>query len=371
MQKRSRESHSRYAPGMKNPLVSIITPSYNQKRYIAECVESVLAQTYTNWEQIVVDDGSTDGTPEVVESYRDPRIRCIRLPHRGLASLAESYNTALASSRGELIAVLEGDDLWPSEKLAAQVPTFDDPRVLLSWGRGALVDADSRPCGERVAVRTRKRSQLFSSAELFRRLTRVNLLTPTVTVMIRRPVLDRAGGFRQAGSSLYVDLPTWLWIAATSSGCGLFLNEVLGHYRIHGEQTTQGHKHQMDAQHLQVVMAMERQLDPATLDALGWHAGVRSRALVSGDIVRGAAHFSGRRFREAFSAFARALGGADTLSDRVRAMLGMASAASRLDLLGAAYTLRDRLHTGASPRRHRSLGPDPAGRGGSVASRPA
>lgn len=343
MQKLATHSRSPYAGGMKSPLVTIVTPSYNQKRYIAECVESVLAQTYPHWEQIVVDDGSTDGTPDIVDGYRDPRIRCIRLPHRGLAALGESYNTALGAARGELVAILEGDDLWPADKLAAQVPTFDDPGVLLSWGRGALVDDDGRPCGERVSVHTRRSAELFPSAELFRRLTRVNLLTPTVTVMVRRSVLDRAGGFRQAGSSLYVDLPTWLWIAATNSGYGCFLNQVLGHYRIHGQQTTRGHKHQMDAQHLQVVMEMERRLDPSTLDSLGWHAGVRSRALVSGDIVRGAAHLSGREFRAALSAFTRALSRADTLSDRARAALGMASAVSRVDLLGAAYSLRDRL----------------------------
>src|SRR5688500_377534 len=114
MQKLSPHSHPPYAGGMKSPLVTIVTPAYNQKRYIAECVESVLAQTYPHWEQIVVDDGSTDGTPEIVESYRDPRIRCIRLPHRGLAALGESYNTALAAARGELVAILEGDDLWPA-----------------------------------------------------------------------------------------------------------------------------------------------------------------------------------------------------------------------------------------------------------------
>lgn len=345
MQKLSPHSRAPYAGGMDGPLVTIVTPSYNQKRYIAECVESVLAQTYPHWEQIVVDDGSTDGTPDVVDAFRDPRIRCIRLPHRGLASLAESYNAALAAGRGELVAVLEGDDLWPADKLAAQVPTFDDPGVLLSWGRGALVDDDGRPCGERVAVHTRRPVELYSSAELFRRLTRVNLLTPTVTVMVRRSALDRAGGFRQAGSSLYVDLPTWLWIAATNPGHGCFLNQVLGIYRIHGQQTTRGHKHQMDAQHLQVVMEMERRLDPATLESLGWHSGVRARALVSGDIVRGAAHLSGREYRASLAAFTKALARADTLTDRARAALGIASAVSRVDLLGAAYSLRDRLRS--------------------------
>ncbi|HEX2187622.1 MAG TPA: glycosyltransferase, partial [Longimicrobiaceae bacterium] len=326
---------------MKSPLVSIITPAYNQSRYIAACVESVLAQGYGNWEQIVVDDGSTDGTPDVVEGYADPRVRCIRLPHRGLASLAETYNTGLAASRGELVAVLEGDDLWPADKLALQVRAFDDPGVFLSWGRGTLVDEDGRRCGDRVAVRTRRAVKLFDHADLFRRLTRVNLLTPTVTVMVRRAALEEVGGFRQSGSTLFVDLPTWLWMAATSRGHACFLNEELGHYRIHRRQTTQEHGNRMDAEHLQVVLELERRLDPATLRALGWDSGVRNRAVVAGLIAAGMGELGHRRFHAARGSFAEALAEAGAASDRVRAALGVVSAVSRVNFLRAAYATRD------------------------------
>src|SRR5688500_648199 len=91
------------------PRVSIISPVYNADRYIGACIDSVLAQTFTDWEQIIVDDGSTDQTEAVVRKYNDPRIRYVRLPHRGLPALAESYNVALRDARGALIAVLEGD----------------------------------------------------------------------------------------------------------------------------------------------------------------------------------------------------------------------------------------------------------------------
>src|SRR3982750_2697049 len=88
-------------------LVSIISPVYNQERYVAQCIESALGQTYPLWEQVFVDDGSTDGTREVITGYRDPRIRLIALPHRGLASLAESYNAALAVAKGSLVGILD------------------------------------------------------------------------------------------------------------------------------------------------------------------------------------------------------------------------------------------------------------------------
>jgi glycosyltransferase involved in cell wall biosynthesis len=126
-------------------LVSIISPTFNQQRYVAQCIESALAQTYPNWEQSFVDDGSTDATREAIASYPDPRIRLIALPHCGLGALAESYNAALAVASGSLVGILEGDDAWPADKLERQVPLFDDPGTVLGWGRGALIDAEGRP----------------------------------------------------------------------------------------------------------------------------------------------------------------------------------------------------------------------------------
>src|SRR5258707_3339207 len=100
---------------MAPPLVTILSPAYNQRRYIGQCIESALSQTYPQWEQIIVDDGSTDGTREIVAEYGDPRIRLICLPHRGLGALAQSYNAALAAARGSLVGILEGDDAWPAD----------------------------------------------------------------------------------------------------------------------------------------------------------------------------------------------------------------------------------------------------------------
>src|SRR5688572_10419542 len=118
--RRGREAPAPERPvaSMMPPLVTILSPTFNQERYVSQCIESALAQTYPHWEQIFVDDGSTDATREVIASYRDPRIRLIALPHRGLGALAESYNEALAVARGSLVGILEGDDAWPADKLA-------------------------------------------------------------------------------------------------------------------------------------------------------------------------------------------------------------------------------------------------------------
>jgi len=99
------------------PFVSVVVTTYNQASYIGPALESVFAQSHPPDEVIVVDDGSTDDTPERVAPYRD-RIVWIRQPNRGVA---ESRNTGIRRARGELLAFLDGDDLWEPEKLAFQV----------------------------------------------------------------------------------------------------------------------------------------------------------------------------------------------------------------------------------------------------------
>jgi glycosyltransferase involved in cell wall biosynthesis len=100
------------------PLVSIITPVYNAANSLPETLESVCAQTLTDWEQILVDDGSTDNSREIVEAAvaKDPRFRLLRTPRNG--GPAEARNMALAAARGRYVAFLDADDLWMPEKLA-------------------------------------------------------------------------------------------------------------------------------------------------------------------------------------------------------------------------------------------------------------
>ena len=126
------------------PLVTVITPTYNHASYIGRCLESVLAQTEPRWEQIVVDDGSTDGTAAIIGRFADPRIRHVSQRHRGIAGLGDVYNLALGMARGDYVAVLEGDDFWPRDKLERQLPAFEDPEVVLSWGLATETD----PTGE-------------------------------------------------------------------------------------------------------------------------------------------------------------------------------------------------------------------------------
>ena len=105
---------------MKEGLVSIITSLYNSEAYIAQTIESVLAQTYTDWEMIITDDGSVDNSTSIVESYsaKDQRIRLLRLNANGGPGIAR--NNSISNANGQYIAFLDSDDLWYPDKLKTQ-----------------------------------------------------------------------------------------------------------------------------------------------------------------------------------------------------------------------------------------------------------
>ena len=315
-------------------LVSIISPTYNQERYVAQCIESALAQTYPDWEQIFVDDGSTDGTRDVIASYRDPRIRLIALPHRGLAALAESYNAALAVARGSLVGILEGDDAWPPGKLERQVAAFDDPGTLLSWGRGALIDAEGRPIRVMTTMKGAKGDARVESSAAFHRLTRENFFIPSVTVMVRRSALDAIGGFRQTGSSLFVDLPTWLWLTLRGDGTVAYLDSELGIYRHHASGTSTEKAGQMRLEHLRVVLAVEAEAGPEAMARVGWDARSRRRALARGGLVKGKLDLAAGRYADAYRSYLESWKVGIGFGARTRALRGMVSARSRALLAG-------------------------------------
>lgn len=221
---------------MNRPLVSVVTPTYNRRDYLAACIDSVRAQTFPLWEQIIVDDGSGEDICGLVESYRDPRLRYVRQEHRGIDRLGETYNRALAEAGGRFVAILESDDLWPREKLARQLPSLDDVRVVLSYGRARLIDADgetfaSTPPPPRDLPLRRNRP----AGAVLRRLLFHNFVVSS-TVIVRRRALDAIGGFRQPAYCQFVDYPTYL--ALSLEGEFAYVDEQLGDWRRHEAQNT-------------------------------------------------------------------------------------------------------------------------------------
>lgn len=130
-----------------NDMVSVIMPSYNTAEYIAESIQSVLNQTYTNWELIIVDDCSTDNTDETVEPYlSDSRIYYLKNDKNSGAAV--SRNRALREAKGKWIAFLDSDDLWLPEKLEKQIAFMENNGYHFSYTSYIEIDEESKPNGK-------------------------------------------------------------------------------------------------------------------------------------------------------------------------------------------------------------------------------
>lgn len=130
-------------------LVSIIMPSYNTADYIAESIQSVLEQSYTDWELIVVDDCSTDNTDEVIKPYlTDGRIKYYK--NEKNSGAAVSRNHALREAKGKWIAFLDSDDLWMPDKLEKQICFMEKNGYSFSYTNYIEIDENSKPNGKKV-----------------------------------------------------------------------------------------------------------------------------------------------------------------------------------------------------------------------------
>lgn len=138
-------------PKSENELVSIVMPTYNSARYVAESIESILAQTYTDWELLVTDDASGDDTREIVRSYaaRDPRIRLFTLQSNSGAGPAR--NNSICRAKGRYIAFCDSDDTWLPHKLERQMAFIKEKKCCLCFASYYECDAALRQTGVLIA----------------------------------------------------------------------------------------------------------------------------------------------------------------------------------------------------------------------------
>ena len=205
----------------QKPLVSVIIPTFNRGHIIARSVDSVLAQTFTDYEIIVVDDGSTDNTGEFLKKHYGERIQYIAQPVN--MGLANARNRGIEASRGTYIAILDDDDLWFPEKLALQVELLEkEPELSLVYC--GTVKVNSR--GEWIEeIRPSRRGQIFE-AMLYQNC----LLGPASVAIFPRAVLRTSGMF-DAGLSSCAD---WdLWVRMARCGKVDFVDRPLVQYVIH------------------------------------------------------------------------------------------------------------------------------------------
>jgi len=222
------------------PLVSIITPTYNHQNYISDCIKSAQKQTYTNWEMIVMDDGSTDETLSIAKSFaeKDNRIHVFTQKNIGIFRLGETYNFALGKSNGKYIAILEGDDVWLPEKLALQVPTLEaDDTAVLSWGRAFSSTIDLSKDYDMNLLINRGYNILSNTPikSASKDFLFINFI-PALTVLARKSSLEKIGGFIQNFNLPLVDMPTWQQLSLI--GKFTFIDQPLGKWRFYPTQVT-------------------------------------------------------------------------------------------------------------------------------------
>ena len=136
---------------MEQPaLVSVIVPCYNMEKYLADTIASVRSQTWSDWELLMVDDASTDGTARILHDFsqQDPRIKvAVKTEHTGIA---DTRNRCLQQAKGRYFAFLDADDLWHPEKLAKQLRFMQERNAAFSYTSYDLIDENGQPLGKTI-----------------------------------------------------------------------------------------------------------------------------------------------------------------------------------------------------------------------------
>ena len=187
------------------PRVSVIIPTYNRRDFVREAIASVCAQTYRDFELIVVDDGSTDGTERIVEEFRREWADSVQYIFQTNQGVSAARNHGVVRSSGELLAFLDSDDVWQREKLAAQIAFFNArPTAQICQTQEVWLRR-----GVRVNPRNKHRK---SGGDIFLRSLELCLVSPSA-VMMQRTLFEGMGGFDEQLPACE-DYDLWLRIGA-------------------------------------------------------------------------------------------------------------------------------------------------------------
>ena len=239
-------------------LVSVIMPAYNAGKFIKETISSVIAQTYSNWELIIIDDGSTDDTKAIVEKYVtvDKRIKyfCQQNGKQGKAR-----NKGISQSAGSLIAFLDADDLWFPLKLEKQITLLNETNADLVFSYVDQIDANGLKVGGWEPGNKHECYHGDSGLSFFFRRNIVHIFT----VLARRQAVLQVNSFKEEPEIQNIE-DYDLWLRMLQNNCRFVLiNEVLGAYRLHDTQTIKGKSSVMKI----LTMLTEMQIEKKVLAA--------------------------------------------------------------------------------------------------------
>lgn len=275
---------------MAAPRVSVIVPLYDGERFLAEALDSALAQTFRDLEIIVVDDGSRDGGGALADRYAQQHPEVVRVIHQHNQGLCCARNAALAAARGEYLALLDADDVWLPHHLADSVGRLDaDPQLGLVHADIERIDGDGNSLGRSPRFWRDLDGDVFEA--LFVR--REHACCPTA--VFRRSVVERVGTFDERFNRLGCeDRDLWLRIAAIAGVA--YLGDVHARYRLHGAN--------MSTRFDRMLQARVMLVDKFAATTRG--RKLRRRALAAAHCNLGDELMDAARRRDALGAYARA-----------------------------------------------------------------
>ncbi|HEY9667110.1 MAG TPA: glycosyltransferase [Coleofasciculaceae cyanobacterium] len=231
------------------PLISVIIPVYNGEKTIKETINSVLNQTFSDLEIIVVNDGSQDSTLTTISSIQDSRVKVFSYANAGISA---SRNRGFAHASGEFISFLDADDLWTPDKLEAQLKALqDNPQASVAYSWVDYINES----GEFFRVG----NHLTLTGDVYKKLLVHNLLENGSNPLIRRQALTEVGGFDPAFSSV-ADWDMWLRLAAHSPFVAVPSPQIL--YRM-SAQSMSSNILKMEAECLRLIEKAFAQAPPS------------------------------------------------------------------------------------------------------------
>ncbi|MFC1904253.1 glycosyltransferase family 2 protein [Chloroflexota bacterium] len=254
--------------------VSAIILTYNRAHMLTEAIDSVLNQTFKDFEVIVVDNYSSDNTEAVVKSYNDKRIKYFKNQNNGFIGVNRNYG--VEKSRGEYITFLDDDDLWLSEKLERQVELLDSNKELgLVYSDSYMINGDGN-----VRENTYFHGVNPVRGSAFNELFMLNVI-PMLTVVIKREVLDKVGVFNPRYK---IALDHDLWLRVVQYYPIDFIEQPLAKYRLYSDSVSQKNINLTYQEELQIIdywlkrnPGLERELG----SKIKWRKAAIYRAMLS------------------------------------------------------------------------------------------
>jgi glycosyltransferase involved in cell wall biosynthesis len=247
---------------------SVIVPVYKVEKYIADTIQSVLNQTYQNFELVIVDDGSSDRSIDICQQFRDPRITILRQPNQGVCV---ARNTGIDRATGEYIALLDGDDLWLPEKLEKHITHLQkNPRVGVSFSRSAFIDEKGKALGIYQMPKLTK----ITPASIIRRNPIGNGSAPVIRRQVFKAIeyQDKVMGIAKncyfdPKLAHFEDVECWLRIALLTDWQTEGIPEALTLYRVNSKGASTNLNKQVED--LEKVLAKTREYAPDLIQEHG------------------------------------------------------------------------------------------------------